>query len=217
MEAPTWSKRYLKAGDPERIAEAVRRAEATTSGEIVPMIVRRSSAIGHVPVLLATLLVATFFVVGGPAWQAEVLGDHGLWYLADVAVMLLLTAAGARLPAVQRWLTPPADQARQVEARALLAFYQSSIQRTTGATGVLIFVSLLERRAVVLADKAIDDQVSQDTWRQVCDGLVAGARAGSLGPALVDAVTACGAILTPHFPIQSGDVNELRNELVIEE
>jgi putative membrane protein len=133
MSTPTWLKGRLRPEDTARIAEAIRQAESSTSGEIVPMIVRRSSTIWHLPVLLATLLVAVFFILGGPT--------------------------------------------RQVEARALLAFYQSNIQRTIGATGVLIFVSLMERRAVVLADKAIDELVPKDTWRALCDQLIAGIRA----------------------------------------
>lgn len=217
MQIPTWLKGHLKPEDTERITLAIQQAEAATAGEIVPMIVRRSSTVGHVPVLLATLLVASFFVLGGPAWQADLLGDHWLFYLADLAVVLVLTALGARSPWVQRVLTTRADQALQVESRAMLEFYQSNIQRTTGATGVLIFVSLLERQAVVLADKAINDQVPKDTWNVVCERLVTGIKAGRPGPAIAEAVLACGAIMTPLFPIRADDVDELKNQLIVKE
>jgi putative membrane protein len=217
MQIPTWLRGRLKPEDLDLVVGAIREAEATTSGEIVPMIVRRSSTLGHVPVLLATLLVAAFFAFGVPAWQAHVLGEHWGWFLADLALVVALTAIGARLPWLQRLLTTRADQAQQVDARAMLEFYQSSIQRTRGATGVLVFVSLFERRAVVLADKAINDQVPRDTWDVVCTNLVAGSRAGKLGPAIAEAVRACGEIMTPRFPIATDDTNELKNQLIIKE
>jgi len=217
MQIPTWLRGRLTSEDADLVVEAIRKAETSTSGEIVPMIVRRSSTIGHVPVLLATLLVASFFVLGGPAWQADLFGGQWLWYLADLAIVLVLTAVGARSPWVQRLLTPRADQVLQVESRAMLEFYQSNIQRTSGATGVLVFVSLLERQAVVLADEAINDQVPKDTWTEVCLRLVTGIKAGRLGPAIAEAVVASSAIMTPLFPIRPDDVDELENQLILKE
>jgi putative membrane protein len=217
MQVASWLQGRLRAEDVDLVVEAIREAESSTSGEIVPMIVRRSSTVGHVPVLLATLLVAAFFALGGPAWQADLLGPHWAWFLADLGAVLLLTALGARQPWLQRWLTPRADQVQQVEARAMLEFYQSNLQRTTGATGVLIFVSLLERQAVVLADKAVNDRVPTDTWTQVCERLVTGLKAGRLGPSVAEAVQACGSLMTPLFPIGADDVNELKNQLIVKE
>ncbi len=217
MNIPNWLKAYLKPDEAETIVNAIRDAESTTSGELVPMIVRRSSTIGHVPVLLLTLLVALFFILDGPAWQSEVVGEHWIWYLVDIALLMAATAVGARLPWVQRLLTTRADQAFQVDSRSLIEFYESNINQTKDATGVLIFISMMERRAVVLADKAINDQVSKDTWQAVCDQLIAGIKKKNLGQAIREAVLKCGEIMTPQFPIRSDDENELKDQLLIKE
>jgi putative membrane protein len=217
MNLPKWLKAYLKPEEAEHITQAIGEAESTTSGEIVPMIVRRSSTIGHVPVILLTFLVALFFVLDGPGWQAEAIGAHWLWYLVDVVLLIVVTAVGARLPWMQRLLTTRADQALQVDSRSVIEFYESNIHRTKDATGVLIFISLMEHRAVVLADKAINDKVAKDTWREVCDQLIVGIKKKHLGQAICQAVLTSGEIMTPEFPIQSDDENELRDHLIIKE
>ena len=217
MNIPNWLKAYMKPEEAAIIIKAIRDAESTTSGELVPMIVRRSSTIGHVPVLLLTLLVVLFFILEGPARQAEALGENWIWYLVDIVLLMAATAVGARLPWMQRLLTTRADQALQVDSRSVIEFYESNINRTKDATGVLIFVSLMERRAVVLADKAINDQVPKDTWSKVCDRLTAGIKKKNLGQAIREAVLECGEIMAPHFPIQSDDENELRDQLIIKE
>jgi putative membrane protein len=217
MNIPQWLKTHLKSEQADQIADAIRQAESTTSGEIVPMIVRRSSTIGHVPVILLTLLVALFFILDGPGWQAEAIGEHWAWYLVDVAILLMVTAVGVRLPWMQRLLTTRADQALQVDSRSVIEFYESHMHRTKDATGVLIFISLMEHRAVVLADKAIDDKVASDTWKEVCDQLITGIKKKTLGQAISDAVLRCGQIVTPEFPIAPDDENELRDNLIIKE
>ncbi len=217
MDIPDWAKAYLKAERVELIVDAIKKAEAKTSGEIVPMIVRRSSTVGHVPVILLSLLVALFFVFDGPVWQAEFLGEHWAWYLADIALFVAVSAMFSKLTGVQRLLTTRSDQDDQVNMRAEIEFYESNIKNTTGATGILLFASLMERRAVILADKAISEKVSQEAWREVCDILVEGIKKGNMGLAFSSAIAKCGEILAPEFPIQPDDVNELKDQLIIKE
>ncbi len=217
MEIPDWSKAYLKAERVELIVDAIKKAEARTSGEIVPMIVRRSSTVGHVPIIILSLLVALFFALDGPGWQASVFGEHWAWYLVDIVLLTAVSALFAKLHWVQRLLTTRSDQDDQVDMRAEIEFYESNIAHTKGSTGILLFASLMERRAVVLADKAISDKVSKEAWREVCDLLVGGIKKGNMGLAFSEAIAKCGEILAPEFPIQPDDVNELKDQLIIKE
>lgn len=217
MQIPHWLKSYLTTEQLQHIADAVKQAESTTSGEIVPMIVRRSSTVGHVPVIGLSVLVALFFALDGPGVQGDWLGHHWAWYLGDVAVLLMVGGLLSRLSWVQRLLTPRSDQAVQVDMRAEIEFYRSEIKKTRDSTGVLIFVSLLERRAVVLADKAINDRVPADTWKDLCGVLTSGIKKKEMGVAFAQAIGKCGDILTPLFPIKPDDKNELKDQLVIKE
>jgi putative membrane protein len=216
-DIPKWARGYLKPERVQRVEAAVRAAEARTSGEIVPMIVRRSSTIGHVPVILACLLVACFVIVDGPGWQYEWIGEHWAWYLVDTVALLLLSGQLARIPLLQRLLTTRADQALQVDMRAQIEFYQSNLHTTADATGVLLLVSLMEHRAVVLADEAISARVPDGTWDEVIGLMTDGIKKGNVGIGLAAAIERCGDILAAEFPIGEGDVDELENTLIIRE
>jgi len=217
MDIPDWAKAYLKTERVELILEAIKKAESKTSGEIVPMIVRRSSTVGHVPIIVLSLLIALFFALDGPGWQASYLGEHWAWYLGDIAFLAAISAFFSRLACVQRILTSRLDQEDQVDMRAQLEFYESNIKNTKGSTGILLFASLMERRAVVLADKAISDKVPKEAWQEVCDLLVDGIKQGNMGLAFSEAIAQCGEILAPEFPIQADDMNELKDQLIIKE
>jgi putative membrane protein len=214
---PNWAKGYLRPERVQLVEDAIRAAEDRTSGEIVPMIVRRSSTIGHVAVILACLLVAGFFIVDGPGWQYAWIGEHWSWYLVDTVLLLLLSGQLAKLPLLQRWLTTSDDQTLQVDMRAQIEFYQSNIHTTANATGVLLLVSLMEHRAVVLADEAIDARVPRETWDEVIRLIIDGIKKGHVGLGLAAAIERCGDILAAEFPVGDDDVNELKDTLIVKE
>ena len=76
VEVPKWAQGVLRPERIQLVEDAVKSAERETSGEIVPMIVRRSSTLGHVPVNLLSLWISLFMVLDGPVWQQELLGEH---------------------------------------------------------------------------------------------------------------------------------------------
>ena len=216
-DIPKWARGYLRPDRVRLIEEAVAEAESKTSGEIVPMIVRRSSTVGHVPVIVLCVLVILFLLFDGPTHQARWLGAHWAWYLADVFVVLAISSFLSRWSFVQRILTSRDDQELQVNLRAEVEFYESDTAKTRGATGVLLFVSLMERRAVVLADKAIAEKLPTETWSTVCSLLVDGIKQKHIGLAFRDAILHCGKMLAPLFPIRPDDVDELKNQLILKE
>lgn len=217
IEIPKWARASLRPERVQMVEEAIAAAESRTSGEIVPMIVRRSSTIGHVPVILASLLVALFMIVDGPGYQYEYIGEHWAWYILDTVLLMLVSGQLARIPALQRLLTSRDDQALQVDMRAQLEFYGAKMHETTGDTGVLLLVSLMERRAVVLGDESINEKVPDETWDEVIHIMTDGIKKGHVGLGLAAAIEKCGDILTESFPIAEDDVNELLNHLVIKE
>lgn len=217
-------------GESERqnISEAVRKAEEKTSGEIVPMIVMRSSVNGHVPVILflilsiislafsvPTMFTTYFELVGSSPFQAQLYSVSsvlGLW-----TVFWLLSVQLAKINLFQRLMTSRADLAFQVEERALLEFHQHHLAQTQARTAVLIFISLMEQRAVILGDQAISEKLSKGTWDIVLSEMISEIKKGQAASGLTRAVERCGQILSEHFPIQAGDKNEICNQLIIKE
>ncbi|PKN46817.1 MAG: hypothetical protein CVU59_04925 [Deltaproteobacteria bacterium HGW-Deltaproteobacteria-17] len=205
-----WALSILDDAARQRLEEAVVRAERRTSGEIVPMLVRASAATGHVAPLLLLLLCT----LGLAALDAA--GLSNWWSVALLAGLSIPVAVGlSRVPFLRRLLTSRADLEGQVFMRAHLEFLSAGLDRTTGATGVLIFVSWAERRVVVLADRAISDLLPPQTWEAVRDALLAGIRRGDTAGGFVAAIDLCADILEKHFPIRPDDVDELPNAPVI--
>ena len=215
MEIPKWAK--ISELQISGIENAIARAESKTSGEIVPMIVRRSSTIGHVPMLVIAFLVILFLVFDGFELQAKYLSPHwGMWIL-DFIVVLGLARILASQHWVQRLLTADADEVTQVNLRCEIEFYEAGLNLTRDSTGILLFVSLMEHRAVVLADKAISSKLPPETWKDMVGLLIDGSKKGNFEEGFSKAIDKCGLILAEHFPIKPDDTNELHDHLIIKE
>ena len=216
-ELPEWARPFLDAEGASRVEDAIGEAERHTSGEIVPIVVRGSSTIGHVFLLAFALLLLVVYIADLPGLLFDFGGPHWLWQSACWLGSGVLAIILSRWSAVQRLLTPKTDQIEQVDRRAELEFFELEMAATRGGTGVLLLVSLMEHRAVVLADHAIAEKLDARTWQELVDLMIAGVKQGDLGGGMTRAVLRCGELLAPHFPIDDDDENELRNHLVVKD
>lgn len=211
----------LTDAEQQRISQAVRQAELVTKGEIVPMIVPASARYreagyrtGLMLALLSLALLLTIEIYWLPwGWHA---GNAG-WLLLAVVASYGFGQWLGRIPRVIRLVTSRERLAHKVALRAEQAFYKHGLHQTQGRTGVLIFVSLLERRVQVLADKGINDHVPAGTWDGVVGGIVAGIKTGQATDAICAAIAMCGTLLAQVSPAGSGDnPNELPDSLIQE-
>jgi putative membrane protein len=111
-------------------------------------------------------------------------------------------------------LTPGSTKSRRVRRRALQYFRLAAERRTTGRTGVLLYLSLAEHRAEIVADDAIDEKVAPELWGDAMAALVAEVKAGRPGAGMAKAVRMIGDVLTLQFPKSNTDRNELPDRLV---
>jgi putative membrane protein len=179
-----------------RVAEAVRAAEAGSRGQVVPVVVARSDAYPEVrlrgallgaAVVTAALLLSPLPVTLGELPLAQLAGALLGWGLTWLAP-------------VERFLVGHQHLDREVRARAMRAFLEHGLHQTSEGTGVLVFASLLERRAVVLGDHGIHARVGDAEWQATVDALVAGMKRGAPVEGFVEAIGRCGARLAEHFP-----------------
>lgn len=218
MALEKWLRSSLNQKGIADIEEAVKSAEEHTSGELVPVVVRRSSTVGHVPVILMFFFALLFFVFDVDYWQTEMLDlPHWLMIVGDLLVLFLVVGLLSRLSFVERLLTSKMDQRMQVEQRAINEFYSLNLTKTRDATGILVFVSLMEHQAVVLGDESIAKKLKPEVWQEVVDQLIQGVKEKDLAAGFCKALSMSADLLKEHFPIKPDDKNELRNQLVIKE
>ncbi len=217
MKIPNWLSSHLNEEKLKAIREAVTLAESHTTGEIVPMIVRRSSPLTHMMGMLFFIFVAclevAFFV-----YSSQVVVDRA-FEIQFVLVLVSLIGAGllSRVESVQRILTPKSDRIHNSLVRAELEFHRSKIRETNAHTGVLLFVSVMERQAVVLADEKIVKKLGDHSWDGVLETLLQGLKAQDFAVGFSKAIEQIGQILKDSFPANQHSQNDLPNDLQIKD
>jgi putative membrane protein len=219
----------LSAEDHAKVTAAVAAAEALSSGEIVTVVARRSDKYNDVAAhggVLATMLVLALLAAfpGIALWidvhlhdpWAEHPSPAALFTIAWVFAALAFLAGRYALAhdGVRIALTPRATKVRRVRARALTLFRSSVEQRTVDHTGVLLYLSLDEHRAELIADVGIHSKVPPETWGAAMAALVAAVKDGRPGDGMAEAVRQVGLVLAEHFPRADDDINELPDRLI---
>jgi putative membrane protein len=198
--------------DVRAVRAALAQAEHETSGEILPVVVERSDPHPGAEWLAALCCVA----VGSSLAATWLPWDHPPLLLLSQAAMGALGFALARiLPDFKRRFVFEDRATAVAQEQALLEFHRNGLHRTEGATGVLLFVSLFERRAIVLADEGIDRMVDADFWAGIDDAILDGVRRGCLRDGLVAGIRVVGERLARHFPIGERDRDEIPDRVIV--
>lgn len=219
----------LSQADHDLVTAAVADAEAATSGEIMTIVARRSDSYHDVAIgwAVGVVFIALAFAAAFPGQIRAFLSlllrdwDHELadWKLLTglfailILKFLVVRALLAVVPLRMR-MTPAIAKARRVRRRAVLLFRTAAEARTHGRTGVLVYLSLDEHRAEIVADRAINAQVAPEVWGEAMAALIDRVRAGQAAEGLAEAVRRIGLILAAHFPREADDINELPDRLI---
>lgn len=211
----SWIKKYLSGEDIIHISRMVTQAEAHTSGEIVPIICKRSSAIGHVPVV-TFLLLAIALLTADLSWHPSLSMEALLGILVGCLVASwFISLQLARWSFWQRIMTSNLDEQQQVWIRAELEFSRNKVSQTQQKTGILIFVSVMERRAVVLADEGISKHYPPETWKELVAELSSHLKNDQWTLGFEKAIQKASKILSEKLPAERHELNELANHLRI--
>ena len=215
---------HVSEADHDLVTAAVAEAEARTSGEIVAVVAAKSNDYDDVALVWASIIaflamsVIALFpefyrglydrLTGG--WGHELSANQWLGTVIAIGVLkwigmwLILLWRPLRMA-----LTPRAIKAQRVRARAIDLFKVGTEGKTTGRTGVLLYLSLKEHRADIVADEAIAAKVTPEVWGDAMAALIERVRAGQPGEGMAEAVRQMGIVLAEHFPRGSENPNEL--------
>lgn len=219
----------LSEADHLLVTSAVREAEKTTDGEIVTIVTELSDkyhdaglhwAIGLTFLFLSsTAIVPAFYQsllngwFGGWGHDFTAPEQMALLFIASVTLFLIFRFLFAWMP-LRLAVTPKSTKIRRVRKRAIDFFKVGAEHRTVGLTGILIYVSLGEHRAEIVADEAIVEKVTPDVWGDAMVALIDEIRAGRPGEGMAAAVKQVGAVLQEHFPKSENNPNELPDRLI---
>ena len=192
--------RFFEEDARARIEAAVREEEARSSGEIVPVVVEKSDGYPEARYRGALLGAALATVVVLALRLPLTLAELPLVQLAAGALGALL----ALWDPLERVLAGRAELELATRDRAMRAFHEHGLHRTEQGTGVLVFASLFERRAVVLGDRGINEKMGEAEWQRAVAALVAGMGRGDPAAGFCEAIALCGAKLAQHFPPTPG-------------
>ncbi|HWH17511.1 MAG TPA: hypothetical protein VNT77_04120 [Allosphingosinicella sp.] len=219
----------LSQADHALVTAAVTRAERASDGEIVTVVADRSDryhdvglhyavlAMLLVPAVLASLPQSTIDWAMGLflGWNATLTRAALMAFLFVklAAVFLIVRFALAYMP-LRMALTPGTTKTRRVRRRAIEMFKVAAEKRTHGRVGVLLYLSLLEHRAEIVADEAINDKVDGEVWGDAMAVLIENVKAGRPGEGMAKAVEQIGIVLAGCLPKTIEDANELPDRLI---
>jgi putative membrane protein len=219
----------LTDSDRRKIADAVAAAEQASAGEIVTIITPQSDTYRDVGLAWAITLafVALAALELAPAFYLSLIDRaFGLWghaWKPQAVLGIALSAAVIALVTMgllMEWrplrllLTPAPIKTSRVHARALTCFRVGAQARTTGHTGILIYLSMAEHRAEIIADEAIASKVTPEVWGDAMHALLTEIRKGQVGDGMVAAIRKVGAVLAEHLPRAADDQNELPDRVI---
>lgn len=220
---------YLSDSDHARVTAAVAAAEAHTAGEIVTVVADRSDGYSDVALAWSAIVAFTALIVLAllPDFYlglADRVLDHWAheWTPREIFVLAAIVAIAKFIGTwllqlwqpLKFWLVLPPIKTGRTLARAVSLFKVGAERRTHGRTGILIYLSMREHRAQIIADEAIASRVSPETWGEAMAAMLVHIRDGRTADGMIAAVEKVGAVLAEHFPRAENDTNELPDRLI---
>lgn len=213
MIPKTKAEKFFTREELEKIKNTTREVETHTLGEIAAMVVESSSryleteVIGGIALGSLLSLVATVLFFNSSVW---------LYIPLNFILFFPCSYILSKLPTVKAAFIGVRRKNNAVKERALRAFYEKGLYRTKQNTGVLFFISMLERKVWVLADKGVNEKITQETLNSFAMTVSQGIKAGRSCDALCEAIKEAGKLLAKHFPVNPEDTDELSDEVLTE-
>ena len=216
----------LSKDDIKKIGSAVKKAESKTSGEIATAMIKESYNYAIYELMFAVVIGFVYFVLmmffagnveqflQGEFWDYSV-NYLVMFYGFSTFIIIALFYFIGNLSCIDRIIVPKKIRNQKVAERATRYFMESGVYNTKDRTGILIFISIMERRVELLADSGINEKIPKEKWQNIVDNIIKGIKQKEITTHLTESINECGNLLVEHFPIQSDDKNELTDDIKI--
>ena len=205
---------FFVDGARKRVGDAVEVIERDIEVEVVVTVRKRSGHYRRTDLYTGAMLayaMLLFMLFYPQPFDTE-------WMPVDVVVAFLFGVAfSLEVSAFRRAMTPKSLLDEAVRLAAHSAFYTLGVSRTTGRTGVLVFVSMFERRVLVVPDVGVNPEALGPEWASAALALSSSLRDGPDFELFLSALGGLKAPLTKGLPVigTGGHKNQLANEPVL--
>jgi len=205
------AEKFFSGEERERIKKTVQDVETRTIGEVAVMVVDSSDQYIEAEVMGGVFLSSFISLILTMAFF-----HSSLWWFILLSFVLHFPARYVfqKVPHLKTAFIGMKRKEHAVMQRAERAFYEKGLYKTRENSGVLFFLSLLERKVWVLADVGIYKKIDQETLNSFANIVSQGIRERRACDALCRAIKESGEVLASHFPIKPGDTDELPDEVM---
>ncbi|MEP2773287.1 MAG: hypothetical protein ABJH05_14140 [Fulvivirga sp.] len=208
----------LTKEEEQQIESAVKMAESKISGEIVPVILQKSH---HYPstkyklALIASVVMFLIIIAGDRLLSGFNLYDPIYYFSLSYGAAVLGFIAPVLFPSLAVSFASEKEKSHAVMQKAETIFLESEVFNTKSRTGIMLFVSLAERRALVMADTGINEKVDQSTWDDLVGHLIDNIKRNEMVTGITDAIASASKILLDNeFTVDADDKNELPDNII---
>jgi len=204
------AKRFVNDASKCAFAEAIVSIEDRSSAEVMIAVRHHSGTYLHADLILGGLAgIATLAFTLFSSYEFSFLSI----LIDPVIVGGLIGLLSTQLPLVRRALTRKRVRRAQVQTAARAAFYEKGVRMTSGRTGMLVYMSLLERSVEVVVDKGVEEAVPPGPWQEAVARIEETLQRTMDATVTAKSIMELGPICEPVLPRSEDDVNELPDEV----
>jgi len=211
MKKMSKAEKFFTEKEKIKIADTTCDVESRTIGEVAVMVVDSSDQYADAEIAGGILLGSLLSLI-----IANLFFYSSLWSYIPLSILLFFPSRliFKKIPSLKTAFIGLKRAEETVREEAIRAFYEKGLYKTKKNTGVLFFLSLLERKVWILADKGIYEKIEQETLNKFAITVSQGIREGRACDALCKAIKEAGDVLAIHFPMAAGDTDELSNHVI---
>jgi putative membrane protein len=215
-------KKILNNQERSRLDKRVAEAEKRTGAQIVVAVIERSDSYSELPwkafalgVSVAGFLVFIFDLLW-PGWYSQ---TAVLIFVVTILITGILTALlSLYIPKFARFFLSAHRAETEVRQYAESLFLSHELFATQRRTGILLLVSLFERRVILLPDKGFSKRLSQKSMQKIIAQMTPSLASGQVTRALENGLIKLTEILAVKKRGKTGKSrkNELSDDIIEE-
>jgi putative membrane protein len=210
-------KNLISGSDKEKIKKAIDDLERTSTGELLTFITFKSSNYLYFRYVFSSV-IALFIMFFYLVFLKNIIFynlDSNL--IAMLLYLLVFTFCFfiSEKYFVLQYLIPNKVKKHKCEKQASIEFFKNGMYKTKDNTGILIYISILEKEVIVIGDEGINSKIESKSWDLLINTIIEGIKSKDLASGIVAGLKASNDLVKTHFPLKEEYLNEISNSLII--